>query len=81
MPSEQYNSIMAKATGLMFSLFDVASAREVPFDMPQCVQYIFQGLTGVLLCVPIIFADCESINLVVARDGFLCVMRNRLYFS
>ena len=26
---------MAKATGLIFSLFDVASARQVPFGIPQ----------------------------------------------
>ena len=33
MPSYEHNSIMAKATGLIFSLFDVASAREVPFGI------------------------------------------------
>ena len=49
---------MAKATGLIFSLFDVASAREVPFGMPQYVQCILLGLTSVLLCVPFIFARC-----------------------
>jgi len=32
MPSDQLNWIMAKATGLIFfSLFDIASAQEVPF--------------------------------------------------
>jgi len=59
MPSDQHNSIMAMATGLIFSLFDVASAREVSFGIPQCVQCILQGLTNVLLCVPFIFADSE----------------------
>ena len=29
MPSDKHNSITAKAMGLIFSLFDVASAREV----------------------------------------------------
>ena len=49
--------ITAKAMGLIFSLFYVASAREVPFDIPQYVQCILHGLTNVLLCVPFIFAD------------------------
>ena len=60
---------------MIFALFDVASAREVPFGTPQYVQYILQGLTSVLLCVPFIFADSESVNLVVARDGFLCITK------
>ena len=48
MPSDQRNSTMAEATGLIFSLFDVAIAREVPFGIPQYIQCI---LTGILLCV------------------------------
>jgi len=59
MPSDKRNSITAKATGLIFSLFDIASAREVPFGTPQYVQCILQGLTSFLLCVPFIFADSE----------------------
>ena len=54
MPSDKHNSTTAKATGLIFSLFDIASAREVPFGIPQYVQCI---LHSVLLCVPFIFAD------------------------
>ena len=45
MPSDKRNSIMAKATGLIFSLFNVASAREVPFGILQYVQCILHGLT------------------------------------
>ena len=60
MPSDQRNSITVKATGLIFSLFDVASAREVPFGIPLYAQHILQGLTSVLLCVPFIFADSEK---------------------
>jgi len=52
MSSDQHNSTMAKAMCLIFSLFDVASAREVPFDILQYMQYILYGLTSVLLCVP-----------------------------
>jgi len=59
MPSDQCNSITAKATGLIFSLFDVASAREVPFGILQYVQCILQGLTSVLLCGSFIFVDSE----------------------
>ena len=60
MPSDKRNSITAKATGLIFSLFDVASAQEVPFGIPQYVQCILHGLTTVLLCVPFIFADSKK---------------------
>jgi len=67
-----HNSITAKTTGLIFALFDVASAREV-LGILQYVQCILQGLTGLLLCVLFIFADSESVNLVVAHDSFLCM--------
>ena len=46
--------------GLIFSLFDVTSAREVPFGTPQYVQCIHQGLASVLLCAPFIFAASEK---------------------
>jgi len=46
--------------GLIFSLFDVTSAQEVPFGIPLYVQYILQGLTSVLLRVPFIFADSKK---------------------
>ena len=72
MPSDKGNSISAKATGLIFSLFDVASAREVPFGILQYVQCILHGLT-----VPVssfVFHSslltAKSVNLAVARDGF-----------
>jgi len=51
---------MAKDIGLIFSLFDAASAQEVPFGILEYVQYILQGLTSVPLCVPFIFADSEK---------------------
>ena len=60
MSSDKHNSITTKATGLIFSLFDVASARQVPFGILQYVQCILHGLTSVLLCVPFIFADSEK---------------------
>ena len=59
MPSDKCNLITAKATGLIFSLFDIASAGYMPFGIPQYVQCIRHGLNSVLLCVPFIFADSE----------------------
>jgi len=46
MPSDYCNSTMAKATDLIFSLFDVASAREVPFAIPLYMQCILHQLTS-----------------------------------
>ena len=39
-----------KNMGLIFSLFDIASAQQVPFGIPQCVQCILHGLTSPPLC-------------------------------
>ena len=60
MPSDKCDSITAKAMGLIVSLFDIASAQQMPFGIPQYVQRILHGLTSVLLCVPFIFADSEK---------------------
>ena len=60
MLSDKRNSIMAKVTGFIYSLFDVASARQVPFGIPQYVQCILHGVSSILLCVPFIFADSEK---------------------
>jgi len=62
MPSDSRNSTMAKAMGLIFSLFNVASAREVPFAIPLCILH---GLTTALLCVPFIFVRHEKCRLHV----------------
>jgi len=40
-------------------IFDIASAQEVPFSIPQYIQCILHRLTSVLLCAPFIFADSE----------------------
>ena len=60
MPSDKHNTIMTKAMGLIFSLFNLTLAQEVPFGISQYVQCILHGLTGVLLCVPFIFADSKK---------------------
>ena len=68
MPSGKRNSITAKAMGLLiFSLFDVALSRDVPFGIPQYVQCMHHGLTFVLLCVPFLFADSLKCRFAVAR--------------
>ena len=59
MLSDKHNLMTAKARGLIFSMFDVALAQQVPFGIPQYVQCILHGLTSVFLCVPFIFADRE----------------------
>ena len=68
MPSDEHNSITAKVTGLIFSLFNVASAREVPFGIPQYVHCILHGLTGVLHSS---LVTVKSVNLAVVSDGCL----------
>jgi len=59
MPSESRNLTMAKATGWMFLLFDVALAQEVPFTMPLYIQCILYGLSRAFLCDLFIFAHHE----------------------
>jgi len=75
-PSDKHNLITANVTSLIFSLFDVASARDVPFGIPQCAHCILHGLTSTLLCVPFIFADIK-----MCRFGGCMCNGNRLYFS
>ena len=68
MPSDKRNSITVKATAsLIFSLFDVALARQVPFGILQYVQCIRHRLTSVLLCVPFIFADRERCSFYILQ--------------
>ena len=67
MPSDKHNVIITKAMGLIFLLFDIASAWEVPF-----------GHTTVdLLVSSLVFHSslltAKSANLAVAHDDFLCV--------
>ena len=80
MLSDEHNSITAKAKGLIFSLFDVASALlENPNIYNACM---LRGLTCVLLCVPFIFADSARCQFMVAPHvGFPCLIGNiRVFF-
>jgi len=76
LPSDQHNSTMAKATHLIFSLFDVTPAWVVPFGILQYVQYILHGLTIALLFVPFIFTDSKK-----CRFMWWLPLRNRIFFS
>jgi len=75
MPSDLRNSTMAKATGLIFLLFNVASAREVPFAMPLYMQCILHGLTmgPIHLCSP------RKVS--IARDGFHLLRKSSVVAS
>ena len=59
MPSAKHNLTMDKATGLIFSLFDVTLSQDMPFRQPRYVQCMYHGLTFVLFCVPVLFADAR----------------------
>ena len=72
--SNKYNSIMAKTTCLIFSLFDVASAQQVPFDILQYIQCTFHGFTCVLLCVTLSLLITQGVDLQKYR------MMTFLYF-
>jgi len=67
MPSDSHNLTMVKAAGLIFSLFNVASAQEAPFAIPLYMQCILHGLTTAFLCVPFIFVHHEKCQLHVIR--------------
>jgi len=64
MPSDSRNSTMAKSTGLIFSLFNVASAREVPFAIPLQMQCSLHRLTTAFIHL------CSPQKVSIARDGF-----------
>jgi len=53
MPSDKRNSIMAQATGLISSLFNVASSGDVPFCQSQRLQRFYHGFTEAYLCSPL----------------------------
>ena len=50
MPSDKSNSIMAIATGLISSLFNVALFGDVPICQPQQLQCLYHGSTKAYSC-------------------------------
>ena len=69
MPSDKRYSITAKVMGLIFSLFDVASAREVPFGILQYVQCILMDLS-VSSFVSHSSLLTAKVLILVVHDGF-----------
>jgi len=63
---------MERAPGLISSLLDVASPRDMPFHQPQYVQYTYHGLIFVP-SAPVLFADNARCGFVIARYGFLVI--------
>jgi len=61
---------MDVAMGLISSLFDFASPRDVPFHQPQEVQCMHHGHTIALHCVPVLFADNAWCGFVIVQYGF-----------
>jgi len=68
----EHNSILAVATGLISSLFSVASSRDMPFCQPQQLQYLHHGSTKAHLCSPL-YSIPFSISALVKICG-MCVM-------
>ena len=72
MPSGKHNSIIAMATGLIFSLINVTSSRDVPFRHPQQLQCLHHGSTKGYLCSPLFFIPFYTTALVTICA--MCVM-------
>ena len=71
MPSDKRNLITAKAMGLIFSLFDVTSAREaVPYGILKYVKCILHGLLVSSFVSHSSLLTVKSVDLAVAHDGF-----------
>ena len=76
MPSSKRNSITAKAMGLIFALFNVASSRDVPFRQPLQLECLHHGFTKAHLCFP----SC-SIPFSSAYTPFLSPLPHRWRFA
>jgi len=53
--------------GLIFSLFDVTSAREVPIATSLYMQCILHGLASALLLSHLSLLSTESVDFVVGK--------------
>ena len=81
MPSDQRNVITAKATGLIFSLFNITSAREVPFGILQYSNPFFMDLPVSSFVSHSSLLTVKNVDLMFARDGFLYIMQIICFFS
>ena len=71
MASDKRNSIMTKAMGLIFSLFDVTSAQQVPFGIPQYNAF-FMDLPAFSFVSHSSLLTVKSVDLVIACNCFPC---------
>jgi len=70
MYSDQCNSTVVKYVGLIFSLFDIASAQEVSFGIPQCINVFFMDLPVASFVFYPSLLTAKSVDSVVVHDGF-----------
>ena len=80
MPSDKRNSITAKATGLILSLFDITSARQVPLAYRSTYNVFFMDLPVSSFVSHSSLLTGKGVDLVQQRDGYP-QNGNRLYFS
>ena len=66
---------MERATGLISSMLNATSYGVVPFHQPQHVQYVYHGLTCLLLCFPVLLLAMQGVNL------WWCNMASLEFFS
>ena len=69
----KHHLITAKATGFIFSLFDIALTQEVPFSILQYIQYVTSTRLSVLFTV-------KSDSLVVPHDGLFYITKLSVFF-
>ena len=70
MPSDKRNSIMADTVGSLFHLFNIASARHLPFGIPQYIPQYIQCILHVLTNVfHSSLLTAKGVNLAVAHDA------------
>ena len=70
MPSDKRNLITAKATGLIFSLFNVFSARQVLLAYHTTYNTFFMALPVSSFVSHSSLLTTKSVDLAIARDGF-----------
>ena len=59
-PLDKRNLIMAKATSLIYSLFNVTSSRDMPFCQPQQLKCLHNSSTKAYLCSPLYFIPLST---------------------
>ena len=85
----KHNSAKDKATGLIFSQFNIALLslfnifallRDMPFFQLQYIQYMHQGLTFVLLCVQPLMT-IQGVTSIQVPSGFQPILSGLTVFK